>query len=69
MMHTTFRERLIRALDTELSIAELARRSGYSARHIGAIVNGSRMNPTLAFVEAVAGAIGMDPLDMLKGEV
>jgi transcriptional regulator with XRE-family HTH domain len=68
MMAVTFRVAL-RRLRTErgVSRARLARSTGYSETHIAAIERGRRCNPTLAFVETMADALGVDPFDLLRG--
>lgn len=66
-LHRKFQARLRQAIDDGHGVTALARRSGYSRKHIRAVANGERTNPTLAFVEAIAGVIGMNPIEMLGG--
>lgn len=41
-------------------------KAGYNYAHVRKVISGARANPTLQFVEAMAGALGVDPLDLLR---
>ena len=41
-------------------------KAGYNYAHVRKVISGARANPTLQFVEAMAGALGVDPLDLMK---
>jgi len=44
----------------------ICRRAGYSAGYVRRVVIGAKPNPTLYFVECMAAALGVDPLELLK---
>ncbi len=61
-MRDTFRRRLHEALSADPRLMkQIAIDSGYHAGHIRKVVRGSRANPTLAFVEAMAWTLKREP--------
>lgn len=65
-INLTFRENLAAAIDRHPgSFVSLCHRTGYSASYVRRVLNGERVNPTLFFVECVAGALNVDPLKLL----
>lgn len=53
-------------LDKGLTLEALADDVGLAYTYVGQIERGQR-NPTLGVVERIAGALGVDALDLLKG--
>lgn len=63
---TTFRQRLREAMAARsVKVSALAHKSGYSEEHIRRVLNGTRPNPSLMFVECVSGALEISPLTLL----
>lgn len=44
----------------------IAHRAQYSESHIRKVLSGSKPNPSLKFVDRLAQALGVDPLELLK---
>jgi transcriptional regulator with XRE-family HTH domain len=67
MLNNKFRENLRAAMrahpDKALTICH---RAGYDYSYVRKVLSGARPNPTLQFVDSMAGALGLDPLDLLK---
>ena len=47
------------------TLQELSDRSGYSAGYLSRLENGSRVNPTVAFIWDMSQALGVTPAAML----
>lgn len=61
-----FRDRLKLALSEDpRSQREIARVSGYNDGYIRRLLNGTRSNPTLGFIETMSLTLGRDPAWML----
>lgn len=67
MLGNKFRENLRAAMrahpDKALTICH---RAGYDYSYVRKVLCGARPNPTLLFVESMAGALGRDPVELLK---
>lgn len=58
MIAANFCERLNEAIKNDYrSLSQIARDSGYSVSYISRLLNGQRVNPTLFFVENIAGTL------------
>ncbi len=44
----------------------ICQRAGYDPSYVSRVVSGARPNPTLQFVECMAGALGVEVWDLLK---
>lgn len=67
LLNITFRERLAEAIaNYSGSFVGLCNRAGYSTSYVRRVMDGERINPTLSFVECMAGALNIDPLKLLK---
>jgi len=65
-MRPAFRERLRIAMRADpRTQAEIAKKAGYGASHIRRVLSGERPNPTLQFVEVMAGTLGCEPAWLL----
>ncbi len=66
-LNATFRVRLAAAIrshpDKTLAICQ---RAGYDPSYVSRVLSGARPNPTLLFVESMAGALGVEVWDLLK---
>lgn len=54
------------ARQRNIPIKALSHRAGYDYDYVRRILSGKKTNPTLQLVEALAGAVGVDPIDLLK---
>lgn len=67
MLARTFRDNLRAAVkDRKTSIKVVSYKAGYNYGYVRKVMSGCRTNPTIQFVEALAGALNMNPLDLLK---
>lgn len=58
MIAATFCERLKEAIKNDYrSLSQIARDAGYNESYIRRLLNGKRVNPTLFFVENMAGTL------------
>lgn len=65
-INLTFRKNLAAAIDRHPgTFVTLCNRTGYSTSYVRRVLNGERVNPTLFFVECIAGALDVDPLELL----
>lgn len=63
-----FRERLSVAIfQTGRTMTAIAEASGYSEDHIRLIIRGKRVNPTIAFIEAMAVTLDISLFWLLGG--
>lgn len=66
-IHQTLRTRLREYIDRDpRTLAEIYRHAGYSETHTRRVLTGEKPNPTIAFVAAFAGALGVEPTDLLR---
>jgi transcriptional regulator with XRE-family HTH domain len=66
-LNAAFRTNLARAIEEHPDkMTAICRRAGYDRNYVRRVVIGARPNPTLLFVECMAGALGVDPLELLK---
>ena len=63
-VNQSFQIRLRHALQSH-KISVIARRSGYDENYIRSLREGRKSNPTISFVWAVAGALGVSPAWLL----
>lgn len=62
-LNERFRINLVNAIKADgRSVAAIARRSGYDQNHIRRIMNGTKPNPTLQFVQVMNDTLGKDLL-------
>lgn len=67
MLAETFRQNLRAAINERgLSVSAVSRRAGYNNDYARKVLSGRKTNPTLQFVEAMAGAVGVVPTDLLN---
>ena len=66
-MYERFRHNLRAALRAHpMPLKVIAHRAQYSESHIRKVLSGSKPNPSLKFVDRLAQALGVDPLELLK---
>jgi hypothetical protein len=62
-----FRSNLARAMQAHPDKQwVICQRAGYNPGYVRRVVIGAKPNPTLYFVECMAAALGVDPLELLK---
>jgi hypothetical protein len=62
-----FRNALASALDASPeTFTAVCKRAGYSTCYVRRILVGAKPNPTLLFVESMAAALDLNPLDMMR---
>lgn len=47
------------------TFVSICKKAGYDRRYVRKVLTKAKANPTLLFVECMAGALGVDPLDLL----
>lgn len=52
--------------ERNIPIKALSHRAGYDYDYTRRILSGKNSNPTLQLVEALAGAVGIAPIELLK---
>lgn len=66
-LNTTFRANLSAAIESHPDKTwVICERAGYDVSYVRRVLSGARPNPTLLFVESMAGALGVEVLDLLK---
>ena len=71
-IHYTFRDRLKIAMKNygRYALKNVSLKSGYSPGYVRGLYSNNPRNPTIGAVEAIAGALNVDPLWLLgKGEI
>lgn len=67
ILATTFRKNLRAAVKSHpLTTKAISQRAGYDYAYVRKVLSGSMSNPTLLFVESLAGALGIPPTDLFK---
>ena len=62
-----FKENLRAAVKAHpLPTKAICHKAGYNYAYVRKVMSGSRTNPTLQFVESMAGAMGLTAWDLLK---
>ena len=65
-LHEMFRRNLRAAIKASgLTIKVVSYRAGYDYAYVRKVMGGAKSNPTLLFVESMAGAIGVPPQELL----
>ena len=65
-LYDTFRCNLADAIDRHPGTFQaICDRAGYNRGYVRKVLTNKRANPTLLFVECMAGALSIDPLDLL----
>jgi len=66
MLYETFRHNLRAAIKAHpLPLKAISHKAGYNYSYIRAVMSGKKANPTLLFVESMAGALEVTPQDLL----
>ena len=67
MLAETFRRNLRAAIQARgLSVSAVSRKAGYNDDYARKVLCGQKTNPTLQFVESMAGALGVSPQELLE---
>ena len=65
-LYDTFRRNLADAIALHPGTFQaICDRAGYNRGYVRKVLTNRKVNPTLLFVECMAGALGVDPLDLL----
>lgn len=67
MLTETFRANLRAAVKASgQTIKVVSHRAGYDYAYVRKVMSAARTNPTLQFVEALAGALNVQPFELLR---
>ena len=65
-LYDTFRHNLERAIAAHPgTFVSICTKAGYDCGYVRKVLTSKKVNPTLLFVECMAGALDLDPLDLL----